>query len=340
MNILFTCAGRRHYLIDYFQKAKPEGFYIVGADMQSTAPAMALVDKRYIVPPVYDPKYLDSLLEICRNEKIGAIISLNDLELPILSNGQNQFEENGVQLIVSSTKVIDICFDKWRTVEFAKQIGVKTPKTYLRLDQALSAIERTELKFPVVIKPRWGSASIGIEFPENIEELKFLYTHIRKKVLNSMLGNISNTDIENSIIIQEKIEGKEYGLDILNNFEGEVLAVVIKEKISMRSGETDKAITRKNKYIKEIGEKIGDNLGHIANLDCDLFEKDGEYYLLEMNPRFGGGYPFSQMSGTNFPAVLYSLLNNQTIQENWLKPTIFDKVFAKCDILINVTDLD
>lgn len=339
MNILFTCAGRRHYLIDYFQKAKPKNCTIVGADMQSTAPAMAIVDKKYIVPPVYDSNYLEALLDICQKENIGAIISLNDLELPILSNAINRFEEKGIRPIVSDMSVIDICFDKWKTIEFAKQIGIDTPKTYLKLQDALDAIAKKELSFPLVIKPRWGSASIGIEFPENVEELNFLYKFIRKKVVNSMLGTISKTDIDNSIIIQEKIEGQEYGLDIFNNFNAEVLTTIVKEKVSMRSGETDKAITRNNNSLQMIGKLIGENLGHIANLDCDIFEKDGKYYLLEMNPRFGGGYPFSHMSGTNFPAVLYSLLNNEQCQKQWLTPTQYDKVFAKCDVLINVSDL-
>lgn len=335
MNILFTCAGRRHYLIDYFQKAKPIGSTIVGADMQLSAPAMVLVDKQYLVPSVYAPNYVEDLLCICIKENIGAIISLNDLELPILSAQRERFEKLGIYVIVSSKEVIDICFDKWKTHEFANEIGIETPKTYLNLQSALIAINDGSLTFPVVIKPRWGSASIGIEFPENLEELKMANKLLEKKLFRSILSEISKTDVTNAILIQEQIKGKEYGLDVLNNFEGKNISVYVKEKIAMRAGETDKAVLRDHEGLEQLGKKIGENLKHIASLDCDVFEREGRYFLLEMNPRFGGGYPFSQMSGANFPAIIYALLKNEPIKEEWLTKK-FNQVFAKFDSLIRV----
>ncbi|WP_299581807.1 ATP-grasp domain-containing protein [uncultured Sunxiuqinia sp.] len=335
MNILFTCAGRRHYLIDYFQQVKPEGSLIVGADMQSSAPAMALVDKKYVVPPVYAANYVDELIKICQQETIGAIISLNDLELPILSEHEAQFKKRGVKLIVSNNQVTDICFDKWKTVEFARQIGVETPKTFLNLKSALTALDDGVLTFPLVVKPRWGSASIGIEFPEDLEELKLTYTLLERKLFRSMLAEVSKTDAANAILIQEKIDGTEYGLDIFNDLEGNHLAVYVKEKLVMRAGETDKAVLRANETIESIGKRIGENLKHVANLDCDIFESNGQYYLLEMNPRFGGGYPFSQMSGANFPAAIYAMLNGQPMQQAWFRKS-YNQTFAKCDILIPV----
>jgi carbamoyl-phosphate synthase large subunit len=336
MNILFTCAGRRHYLIDYFQQAKPQGSVIVGADMQSSAPAMAIVDKKYVVPPVYAPNYVEIITEICQKENIGAIISLNDLELPILADHKEHFKNNGVKILVSNQQATDICFDKWKTVEFAQKIGIGTPQTYLNLQSALVALEKGDLLFPLVIKPRWGSASIGIEFPESMEELELSFKLLQKKLFRSMLATISKTDAENAILIQEKIDGTEYGLDILNDLEGNNLSVYVKEKLAMRAGETDKAVLRNHPAIEEIGKRIGENLNHIANLDCDIFEKDGKYYLLEMNPRFGGGYPFSQMSGANFPAVIYALLKNEPVQKEWFTKN-YDLSFAKCDILIQVS---
>lgn len=336
MNILFTCVGRRHYLIDYFQKVKPVGSKIVGADMQLSAPAMQIVDKQYLVQSVYASDYIEELKSICEKEDIGAIISLNDLELPILSSQKKSFETIGVKVIISIKEVIDICFDKWKTVEFAQSIGISTPDTYLNLNSALTAIDRGILKFPIVIKPRWGSASFGIEFLESVEELEKAYWLLEKKLFRSMLAEISKTDEHNSILIQEKIVGKEYGLDILNDFEGKNITVYVKEKLAMRAGETDKSVLRDQKDIEQIGKKIGENLKHISNLDCDLFEKDGKYYLLEMNPRFGGGYPFSHMSGANFPAIIYALLNNDPIKNEWLSKD-YNKVMAKFDSLIFVS---
>jgi carbamoyl-phosphate synthase large subunit len=335
MNILFTCVGRRHYLIEYFQQAKPPGALIVGADMQATAPAMAVVDKGYIVPSVYSKDYITEITDICRKENINAIISLNDLELPILSENENHFLEMGVKIVVSSKTVIDVCFDKWKTIEFAQNIGIATPKTYLTLEDAVEDVNKGELEFPLVIKPRWGSASIGIEFPENVEELNLAYSLIKKKLFRSMLSEASMVDEHHAILIQEKIKGTEFGIDILNDFTGQSRQVYVKEKLAMRAGETDKSVLRNRQDIELVGEKIGNALKHIGNLDTDIFEKDGKLYLLEMNPRFGGGYPFTHLSGGNFSAAIYAWLKGEAFaSRNFEK--VYDKVFAKCDTLISV----
>jgi len=335
MNILFTCAGRRNYLLQYFKNAIGNQGNIIAADVQRTAPAMAIADKAIVVPVVYSENYNEIILDICKKEKVNALISLNDLELPVLAAIKNEFYKIGVSLVVSDDEVIDTCFDKWKTVEFTKAVGIDTPKTYLNLESALDAIKNGELDFPLVIKPRWGSASIGIEFPESMEELELSFKLLQKKLFRSMLATISKTDAENAILIQEKIDGTEYGLDIFNDLEGNNLSVYVKEKLAMRAGETDKAVLRNHPAIEKIGEKIGQNLKHIANLDCDIFEKDGKYYLLEMNPRFGGGYPFSQMSGANFPAAIYGFLKNEPLQKEWFTKN-YDQTFAKCEILIPV----
>ena len=105
----------------------------------------------------------------------------------------------------------------------------------------------------------------------------------------------------------------------------------------MRAGETDKAITINNTIIQNIGKTIGTALKHIGNLDCDVLERDGEYYVLELNPRFGGGYPFSQEAGVNLPKALIEWANGNEVDNNLFIPQ-YNKTFAKCDILLNVCE--
>ena len=112
MNILFTCAGRRTYLLKYFKEQLAGNGLIIGADMQLTAPALSAADVRVLVPAVYDDNYVDALLEVCEQHHVDILISLNDLELPILASQKALFEELGVLVLVSSPEVIDICFDK------------------------------------------------------------------------------------------------------------------------------------------------------------------------------------------------------------------------------------
>lgn len=335
MNILFTCAGRRNYLLEYFKEVLGDSGKILAADMDITAPALAVADQAVLVPEVYADNYVDKLKDICRSEKVDALISLNDLELPVLAAARKDFEELGVRLIISREEVVDICFDKYKTIEFCAKIEVATPLTYLNLEEAKKAIDSGQLHFPVVVKPRWGSASVGIEFPRSLEELELAYRLALKKISHSILAEASKQDLEQSVIIQEKINGKEYGLDILNDFSGSTRQVYTKEKLAMRAGETDKSVLRRSAELEDIGFRVGKALGHIGNVDCDVFEKDGKFYLLEINPRFGGGYPFSHMSGANYPAAICSWIRGEEFDFSTFRK-IYDVPYAKCDTLLKV----
>ena len=333
MNILFTCAGRRTYLLNYFkEQLKGEG-EIIATDMQLSAPALSAADIKIQVPGVYAEDYIDKTLDICKKHDVDAIISLNDLELPILSENKHKFEDLGVKVIVSSPKVIDISFDKFKTAQFIEKIGLKAPKTFVNYDEAIKALESGILNFPLVLKPRWGSGSIGIEFVNNMEELEEVYNSLLKKVKKSILSTASIGD--EYILIQEKIEGQEYGLDIMNDLKGNNRGVSVKKKLAMRAGETDKATTVDNPKLREIGKIIGENLKHIGNLDIDVFEKDGEYFVLELNPRFGGGFPFSYEAGVNFPRAIIEWIKGNEIDDSILIPQ-YNKTFAKCDYLVEV----
>lgn len=335
MNILFTCAGRRNYLINYFKEVlKGEG-KVYATDMQLTAPALVDADVAIQVPAIYSKEYIPSLKNIIKEHSIKAVISLNDLELPILSEHKKQIEALGARVIVSVEEAIKIAFDKWETVKFLESNGLKSPKTFIDVEEAKKEIESGELKFPLVIKPRWGSASIGIDFPEDMEELELAYKLQTIRLKRTILAEASKEDIDHAILIQEKIPGKEYGMDVLNDFEGNYVGTFVREKLQMRSGETDKAISVIDSRFEQIGKAIGENLKHIGNLDCDVFEHDGELYVLELNPRFGGGYPFSHEAGNNTAAIYIEWLkgNNDITQHSNYKEGI---MFSKCDRLLKV----
>lgn len=333
MNILFTCAGRRTYLLKYFkQQLKDEGL-IVATDMQLTAPALSAADIKEQVPAVYANDYIDRTLDICRRYNIKAVICLNDLELPILADNKERFEAIGVKAIVASPEVIDICFDKYKTAQYVNGLGLRTPMTFVDYLQAVKAIEDGALTFPLVLKPRWGSGSIGIEFVNSMDELKETYDMLLKKVKKSILATASKG--EEYILIQQKIEGQEYGMDVMNDLKGNNRGVSVKKKLAMRAGETDKAQTVDNAEIRAIGRTLGNELKHIGNLDVDVFEKDGQYYVLELNPRFGGGFPFSYEAGVNFPKAIIEWLKGNEIEDTMLQPR-FGETYAKCDYLVNV----
>ena len=334
MNILFTCAGRRTYLLKYFRENMSPGDKIVATDMQLSAPALQAADVRIQVPAVYAKDYIDLTLKICREHAIDALISLNDLELPILAENKARFEAEGVKLIVSDPEVIDICFDKYKTAQWVESIGLNAPKTYVRLEDAKKALAEGEIAFPLFMKPRWGSGSIGLESIEDMTELEIYYGLLAKKIKKSILATASIGS--EFIMIQEKLTGKEYGLDVMNDLSGKNVGVAVKRKLAMRAGETDKAETVDSEELREMGRKIGENLKHIGNLDVDIMQRaNGDYCVLELNPRFGGGYPFSYEAGVNLPKAILVWLKGETVDPSLLRPE-YGRMFAKNDYLVEV----
>ena len=334
MNILFTCAGRRTYLLKYFKENLSEGDKIVATDMQLTAPALQAADVKIQVPAVYDSEYVNITLRICEEQKIDALFSLNDLELPILAENKERFEAIGVKVVVSDPKVIDIAFDKYKTAQWVESLGLTAPKTYVRLEDCKKALSAGEIDFPLFMKPRWGSGSIGLESIADMEELDIYYGLLMKKIKKTILATASVGD--EYIMIQEKLIGSEYGLDIMNDLDGKNIGVSVKQKLAMRAGETDKAVTVDLPEVCEMGRKIGKALGHIGNLDVDIMQRaDGAYCVLELNPRFGGGFPFSYEAGVNFPKALIQMIKDESFDTQMLVPE-YGRMFSKNDYLMEI----
>lgn len=334
MNVLFTCAGRRTYLLRYFKENLAEGDKVVATDMQLSAPALQVADVKLQVPAVYDPEYVNITLDICREQKIDALLSLNDLELPILAENKARFEELGVKVIVSDPQVIDIAFDKYKTAQWVESLGLVAPKTYVRLEDAKKALAAGEIEFPLFMKPRWGSGSIGLESIADMEELDIYYNLLMKKIKKTILATASVGD--EYIMIQEKLTGSEFGLDIMNDLKGNHVAVSVKQKLAMRAGETDKAVTVDLPEVREMGRKIGEALGHIGNLDVDIMQRaDGAYCVLELNPRFGGGFPFSYEAGVNMPKAIIQWIKGEDVDPQMLQSE-YGRMFSKNDYLMEI----
>jgi len=320
VNVLLTCAGRRNYLVRYFKEVLEGNGVVFAADADPTAPALQEADAAFLLPVVTASNYVDELLRVCRQRDVGMLISLNDLELPLLASERERFLKVGTLPIVSSVEVIDICFDKWKTAEFLSGLGIKTPRSYIELAGAIDDLDRGTLAYPLVVKPRWGSASIGIEYVENEEELRAGYAYAKKRVFKTMLAQVSLSDRDRPILIQEQVLGQEYGLDVLNRLDGSYMATFVKKKLSMRAGETDRAVTVASEQLEELGKAMGLALGHIGNLDCDVIEGADGPSVLELNPRFGGGYPFSHEAGANVPAALLAWAGGETPDADWFRP--------------------
>ncbi len=322
MNILLTSAGRRTYLVQYFKDVL-KGKGRVHASNSLMTYTLTQADKCVITPGIYDDGYIDFLLKYCQQEKITAIIPLFDIDLPVLALHSERFVKAGVRLIVSSERVTSICNDKWETYCFLKGIGCTQPQTFLSFDAAEKALQTGSISFPLFIKPRWGMGSIGIFQAETMDELRVLYQKVKREIFKTYLRFEAKADENACVLIQEKIDGQEYGLDVLNNLSGHYVTTIAKKKLAMRAGETDSAEIVDAARFEPVGRLLSHSLSHIGNLDVDCFLSDaGEIYVLELNCRFGGQYPFSHSAGADFPRQIVTWLEGGANNPQYYTPRV------------------
>lgn len=331
IKVLLTCAGRRHYLASFFNEALSGIGKVVGTDMDPSAPALVACSGTHIVPSVFASDYLEQLRSVIQAENIDMVFSLNDLEIGLLAASRDELErETGATFYVPPFETLHICGDKWATYRFAQDHGIPVPMTFLTSGDAFQALQSGIVKFPLFVKPRWGSASIGLYVVEGEEELEIAYRSCAKAVTKSTLARLGNKD---SVIIQEFVEGAEYGVDVLYGKNQECIGYTAKRKLAMRAGETDKAVSVDPAPFDEVIKKIGAALPHRGNLDCDFLERDGRLYLLELNPRFGGGYPFTHLAGANHVQMLLDDYQGKPLGSYGYR---VGKAFSKCDMLVEV----
>jgi carbamoyl-phosphate synthase large subunit len=291
INILITSVGRRTKLLEFFKNELHGIGNLIATDCSNLAPALYKADKHYLVPKIDHPEYINHIKEICEKENIIAVLSLIDPELSLLSKHADELNELGVTSIVSSFKACEQWLDKYKAVDFFRNNGFKHAKTYNSITDFKAALEENVIQFPVFVKPQKGSASLNINKACNIEEAKLIFKST------------------NDMIIQEYLDGQELGVDVyVDLISKRIISMFIKEKISMRAGETDKARSIKSDALFKVIENLVVKSGLIGPIDIDVFSINGEYFISEINPRFGGGYLLAYECGVNFPKYIINNL--------------------------------
>lgn len=291
MNILFCSAGRRVELLKDFRKSMDEGDRIIAADLSNLAPALYVADVHYLVPRIDDPSYLDTILDICRKEKINAVTTLIDPEIELLAKNRARFEEIGVEVLAPYTETAELCFDKFKMYQYLTAHGVPTPDTWGNYASAMAAIENGDLAFPVFVKPRTGSGSVGARKVQDAETLKAL----------------CGTD--SSLIIQRLMAGDLDADVYIDTISHKAVSAFSKRKLETKIGGASKTVSFKDEKLFAFIRKITDLLKFNGPVDMDFFYQDGTYYLSEVNPRFGGAYLHAYGAGVDFIKLIKNNLN-------------------------------
>ena len=295
-NILVLSVGTRNKIIQYFKKELQGKGKVIATDMSRLAPALYEADAFYIVPRMTEPGYIEKILEICRKEKIQGVLSLIDPELSLLAENKDRFAEIGTCVIGSDYEVCERSLNKWEMYQWLEEHHYRCAKSYVDKEEFFKDIEKGEAKYPVFVKPVCGSASIAISKVYDRETIELLFQH------------------NEGLMIQEYLEGQEIGADCyIDMISGKLVSIFTKKKLVMRAGETDKAESFIDPKLNELLSSFAEEMGYRGQIDIDVFEKDENYYISEVNPRFGGGYPHAYECGVNHMKLI---VNNLEGKEN------------------------
>lgn len=282
MNILILSAGTRNKIVQYFVKTLNGTGKVIATDMSNLAPAIYEADQYYIVPRMTAPEYLDVVLDICKKEEITGVLSLIDPELSLLAENREKFEAIGTTVIGSSYTLCEMSLDKFQMYRWLTAHGYRCAKSYMDKEAFFADVDAGVATYPVFVKPARGSASISISKVYDRETVELLFAH------------------EDGLMIQEFLDGQEIGADVyIDMVSHEVVSIFTKKKLKMRAGETDKAVSFKDEKLFALIERFVRDAGYNGQIDIDIFDVNGEYYISEVNPRFGGGYPHAFESGAD-----------------------------------------
>ncbi len=294
MKMLFCSVGRRAKLLQNLKDFNPDA-EILATDCSKYAPALYFADKTFLSPRIDDPSYLSYILELCKENSVQAITTLIDSEIEILSNNREKFISSGVLPLCPSYETAKLCFDKFEMYKFLTEKNINTVLTYDSLESFKSGLSDNKINFPVFIKPKTGSASVGAE---KIHELTQLEDRI-------------NSHEDNYFIIQELMDGEDVDVDVYVDYiSNKAVSAFSKKKIETKIGGASKTISFKDEALFGIIKSIIPHFEFYGPIDIDFFYKDGQYFLSEINPRFGGAYLHAYGAGVNFFELIQNNINN------------------------------
>lgn len=295
MNVLISSAGRRGKLVQLVQADLAEVYptgKVVAIDCSRLSAAAHLASTYELVPPCTDPEFIDAVLDVCLRNEIGLIIPTIDTELLVYAEHRDVLSAKGIAVSVSAPAVVAIGANKMTTFRWLIEHRFQTVKTSL-LNEVIASPD--VWNFPSVVKPLSGSSSIGVSVAHSIDDLR-------------------NRLPENNLIVQELAGGFEYTADAWVDRSGQCRCAVLRQRLEVRAGEVSKGVTVKWPEMELMVTRLINALpGAYGAITVQFFAKGDDAKsakFIEINPRYGGGYPLSWEAGARFPLWTIQDLTN------------------------------
>jgi len=300
-NILISSAGKRVSLVKAFKKELklyfPESLIFACDANPMLSAACSVSDGWFKLPRLDDSTYITELIKQCKQNNIVLIIPTIDTELFLYSQCQELLKSNGIDVVISSSEIINACRDKRLIHDFFISNGVTVAEEY----------KKGELKFPLFIKPSDGSRSLDTFLIKTKNDLTDYHYSNDKFMFLEYIDHSQND---------------EYTCDTYYGFDNKLKCVVPRKRIEVRDGEVNKGKTEKNELVNYIKEYLNEIEGARGCLTMQFFfnRNTRSIVAIEINPRFGGGYPLAYIAGANFPQFIIEeyFMNKEILYiENW-----------------------
>lgn len=284
MNFLFCSAGRRCELLKDLKRSLGDSVKIVATDVSNVAPALYFADAHYIVPRIDDPGYFDVIFAICEQEEIDVITTLIDPEIPLLAERRSELEAQGITVLCPSPQTAQLCLDKYEFAKKLEQAGLPAVPTYGSIEELNEALEQGLCAYPLFVKPRKGSGSVGARKIESDAAMRSALLEDPSLIIQPYLADSEDLDADVYV-------------DTVSH---EVVSVFCKKKLSSTIGGANKTVSIKDEALVSLIERLAAIMDFNGPFDVDFFKNGDRYYISEVNPRFGGAYLHAYGAGVDF----------------------------------------
>lgn len=293
-NILISSAGRRGALARLCRRTLEEmGLEgrVLAADITKASAGYQLCDEGFYAHRFDDPAYIPEMLKVCSEQRVGLLIPTHDRELQLYADAVDQFEAIGTRVVVPSKEVVEIGSDKAATHRWLTENGLPAP-AQTTPDQLIANPDAWQM--PLLIKPRYGSSSIGVHIVNDLDTVRLLTA-------------------DQPYLVQTIASGIEYTVDLFVDQSGSCRCAVPRRRLETRGGEVSKGITVRQQTVIDLAKRACATLpGARGVMNIQIFHNDetGETNIIELNPRFGGGYPLTHEAGANY--LQWLIMEKQT----------------------------
>ena len=300
-------------------KYKPK---IIAADINVFSSGLFRSNESILIPKVEATGSLNKIIKILNYKKIDILFVGSEFEIDFFSKNKKIIERNTNTIIcISDNKIIKIGNDKFETVKFLKKNNIIFPKTFIPNKKNLLKITRI-IKFPLILKDRFGTSSKNVFLIKDITELKKKLFFLKKPIIQEFLGK------KNSLIFDE-----EYTCSFFSTIEKKIHGPFLSQR-SVKYGTSWILRTIIDKKLSNLMIDISKKINFIGSINIQLKKHKNQFIPFEINPRFSGTTSIRAALGFNEPEMfIESFYYKKPIKKAKIKKEFvmryFEEVFIK-----------